>query len=123
MTARVARELLLELGDDLGALRPRPERPEIVAELEQRFPRYSRRHLVKPGATGWAALRCGYAGSRQGSAWKLCHDLFYVKHRSILGDLLILFETAFELGRDTHRALRTPAERFIVEGVEGEVRG
>ena len=35
-----------------------------------------------PGITGWAQLRCGYAGSDIGSAWKLCHDLFYVKHRS-----------------------------------------
>ena len=38
-------------------------------------------------------MRCGYAGSELGTAWKLCHDLFYVKHRSVLADLLILFET------------------------------
>ena len=28
-----------------------------------------------------------------GSAWKLCHDLYYAKHRSIGVDLLILCET------------------------------
>ena len=93
---------------------PRPERPEIVAELEQRFPHYTRRHLVKPGITGWAQLRCGYAGSELGTAWKLCHDLFYVKRRSVLADWLIIVETLFEAGRDAHRALRAPEQRFIV---------
>jgi hypothetical protein len=31
-----------------------------------------------------------------------------------------MFETAFEATRDAHRALHTPAERFILEG---EARG
>jgi lipopolysaccharide/colanic/teichoic acid biosynthesis glycosyltransferase len=97
---------------------PRPERPEICAELENRFPHYIRRHLVKPGITGWAQLRCGYAGSELGTAWKLCHDLFYIKRRSILADWLIIVETVFQAGRDAHRALRAPRQRFIV----GEVR-
>lgn len=97
---------------------PRPERPEICAELENRFPHYIRRHLVKPGITGWAQLRCGYAGSELGTAWKLCHDLFYIKRRSILADWLIIVETVFQAGRDAHRALRAPRHRFIV----GEVR-
>lgn len=98
---------------------PRPERPEIVVDLEQRFPHYSRRHLVKPGVTGWAQVRCGYAGSESGTAWKLCHDLFYVKHRSFLTDVLILIQTGFEATRDAHRALRAPRPRFIL----GEQRG
>jgi lipopolysaccharide/colanic/teichoic acid biosynthesis glycosyltransferase len=93
---------------------PRPERPELVAELEQRFSHYTRRHLVKPGIAGWAQLRCGYAGSDLGTAWKLCHDLFYIKRRSMLADFLIMLETAFEVGRDAHRALRAPQQRFIV---------
>ncbi|MGH2952405.1 MAG: exopolysaccharide biosynthesis polyprenyl glycosylphosphotransferase [Solirubrobacterales bacterium] len=94
---------------------PRPERPEIVAELEHKFSHYTRRQLVKPGIAGWAALRCGYAGSDLGTAWKLCHDLFYVKRRSLFGDTLILAETAVEIFRDAHRALRTPDGRFLLE--------
>ena len=93
---------------------PRPERPEMVAELERRFPHYTRRHLVKPGIAGWAALRCGYAGSDLGTAWKLCHDLFYIKRRSVLADTMILAETAVEVFRDAHRALRAPDERFLI---------
>jgi exopolysaccharide biosynthesis polyprenyl glycosylphosphotransferase len=102
------------LRGEMTLVGPRPERPEIVLELEQRFPQYTRRHLVKPGITGWAQLRCGYAGSELGTAWKLCHDLFYVKRRSVLADWLIIVETLFEAGRDAHRALRAPEQRFIV---------
>ena len=102
------------LRGDMTLVGPRPERPEMVAELERRFPHYTRRHLVKPGVTGWAALRCGYAGSDIGTAWKLCHDLFYIKRRSMLADALILAETGVEVFRDAHRALRAPGERFLV---------
>jgi len=102
---------------------PRPERPELVAEIEARFPHYTRRHLVKPGIAGWAQLRCGYAGSDRGTALKLCHDLYYVKHRSLLGDALILFETGLETFRDAHRSLRSPSERFLFSEFREEIRG
>jgi exopolysaccharide biosynthesis polyprenyl glycosylphosphotransferase len=102
------------LRGDMTLVGPRPERPEMVAELERRFSHYTRRHLVKPGMTGWAALRCGYAGSDIGTAWKLCHDLFYIKRRSVLADALILAETGVEVFRDAHRALRAPDERFLL---------
>ena len=107
-------QLWCVLRGDMTLVGPRPERPEICAELESRFPHYVRRHLVKPGITGWAQLRCGYAGSELGTAWKLCHDLFYIKRRSILADSLIIVETLFQAGRDAHRALRAPRQRFIV---------
>ncbi len=102
------------LRGEMTLVGPRPERPEICAELENRFPHYVRRYLVKPGITGWAQLRCGYAGSELGTAWKLCHDLYYIKRRSILADWLIIVETVFQAGRDAHRALRAPRQRFIV---------
>jgi exopolysaccharide biosynthesis polyprenyl glycosylphosphotransferase len=102
------------LRGEMTLVGPRPERPEMVAELERRFPHYTRRHLVKPGIAGWAALRCGYAGSDLGTAWKLCHDLFYIKRRSVLADTLILAETAVEVFRDAHRGLRAPDESFLV---------
>ena len=71
--------------------------PGEIAEVDQWPGHTDRRHLIKPGITGWAALRCGYAGSNAGSAWKLCHDLYYIEHRSVGFDLLILAETAAEL--------------------------
>jgi exopolysaccharide biosynthesis polyprenyl glycosylphosphotransferase len=99
---------------DMTLVGPRPERPEIVVELESRFSHYTRRQLVKPGITGWAQLRCGYAGSELGTAWKLSHDLFYVKRRSTLADALIVGETAVVAFRDAHRRMRAPDERFLI---------
>jgi len=103
------------LRGDMTVIGPRPERPEMVAELERQYSHYTRRQLLRPGIAGWAQVRCGYAGSDLGTAWKLCHDLYYIKHRSALADLLITLETAFVAFRDAHRALRTPQERFILE--------
>jgi exopolysaccharide biosynthesis polyprenyl glycosylphosphotransferase len=97
---------------------PRPERPELAAALERTVPYYERRLLVKPGITGWAQVRCGYAGSETGTALKLCHDLFYLKHRSLLCDLMILVETVPCLARDIRDLqydVRLPAEHLILD--------
>jgi len=93
-------QLLNILLGDMSVVGPRPEQPTYVSALEQGIPYYSRRHLIKPGLTGWAQVRCGYAGSIEGSAWKMCHDLYYVKHRSLWLDLLILGETVRTLFAD-----------------------
>jgi exopolysaccharide biosynthesis polyprenyl glycosylphosphotransferase len=82
------------LRGEMAIVGPRPERPELISGLERQFPHYERRHLVKPGITGWAQIRCGYAGSESGTAWKLSHDLYYLKHRSLLAELVLMVETA-----------------------------
>jgi exopolysaccharide biosynthesis polyprenyl glycosylphosphotransferase len=86
-------QLVNVLRGEMSLVGPRPEQPEFVDRLERMLPFYHRRHLLRPGITGWAQIRCGYAGSDIGSAWKLCHDLYYAKHRSAGVDLLILMET------------------------------
>jgi len=92
-------QLLNILRGEMSMVGPRPEQPEFVERLEQLVPFYQRRHLIKPGLSGWAQVRCGYAGSDRGSLWKASHDLYYVKHRSIALDLAIMWETAIELVR------------------------
>jgi exopolysaccharide biosynthesis polyprenyl glycosylphosphotransferase len=111
------------LSGDMTLVGPRPERPELVSTLEQVFSHYRRRHLVKPGVTGWAQVRCGYAGSEFGTAWKLCHDLFYLKHRSVLSDLLIMLETVAIAAKDAHRPMRVPSEEFVFGRESGHERG
>lgn len=110
-------QLLNVLRGEMTLVGPRPERPEIVAALERDLPDYTRRRLVKPGVTGWAQVRCGYAGSGIGTAWKLCHDLYYLKHRSLFADLLIMLETVRIGLLDSHRDLRAPDERFLLAPV------
>lgn len=84
---------------EMSMVGPRPEQPEFVERLEQLVPFYQRRHLIKPGLTGWAQVRCGYAGSERGSLWKASHDLYYLKHRALPLDVAIVWETVVELLR------------------------
>ncbi len=57
------------------------------------IPYYSLRCAVRPGITGWAQVRYGYANSLDEELEKLRYDLYYVKHASLWLDLRILFET------------------------------
>ncbi len=81
------------LKGEMSFVGPRPERPEFVSTLEKEIPHYHDRHLVKPGITGWAQVRHSYTASVDGAREKLCYDLFYVKHFSLLLDLLIVLMT------------------------------
>lgn len=78
---------------DMSLVGPRPERPELVAELEKQIPFYRARLLVKPGAGGWAQINYGKGASVEGSAEKLEYDLYYIKHRSLWMDLWIILRT------------------------------
>lgn len=81
------------LKGEMSLVGPRPERPEIVAQLEKRIPFYRARLLTKPGITGWAQINYGKGASVEGSAEKLEFDLYYIKHRSLLMDLWIMLRT------------------------------
>jgi len=57
------------------------------------IPHYEQRARVKPGLTGWAQVNFPYGASVEDARVKLSYDLYYVKHRSMLLDLAILFST------------------------------
>jgi exopolysaccharide biosynthesis polyprenyl glycosylphosphotransferase len=78
---------------EMSIVGPRPERPEFLDLLQREVPFFTRRHLVKPGLTGWAQVRCGYASDSDGTLEKLSCDLYYLKHRSLLMDLAIVAKT------------------------------
>ncbi|HUR84049.1 MAG TPA: sugar transferase [Solirubrobacteraceae bacterium] len=107
-------QLLHVLRGEMSLVGPRPEQPHLVEQLERDVPFYSSRHLIRPGIAGWAQLRCGYAGSDVGSAWKLCHDLYYLKHRSLGFDLSILCETVRTVFADPHRVPDPTGSWFIL---------
>lgn len=78
---------------DLSIIGPRPERPEIIARLEDDAPYFSTRTLIKPGITGWAAVKQHYTDSTASTIEKLQYDLFYIKHQSLWLDMKILLLT------------------------------
>jgi exopolysaccharide biosynthesis polyprenyl glycosylphosphotransferase len=90
------------LNGEMSLVGPRPERPEFV-ELLGSVPFWTRRHLVKPGITGWAQVKHGYAADAEGSLEKLSYDLWYIRHRSLTVDLAICAQTVAAVVRGEHR--------------------
>ena len=86
-------QLINVLRGEMSMIGPRPERPHFVEQLAQAIPLYSVRSYVKPGITGWAQVNYPYGASVEDARQKLSYDLYYVKNRSLLLDLLILFAT------------------------------
>ena len=78
---------------DMSFVGPRPERPEFVADLEEKLPFYAERHMVKPGITGWAQINYPYGASIEDSRHKLEYDLYYAKNYTPFLDLLIILQT------------------------------
>jgi lipopolysaccharide/colanic/teichoic acid biosynthesis glycosyltransferase len=81
------------LRGDLSLVGPRPEQTTFVREFNRLIPFYSDRHLVRPGVTGWAQVRYGYADNEADTIEKLSYDLYYIKHMSPLFDLRILWHS------------------------------
>lgn len=82
------------LRGEMSFVGPRPERSELVRELEKQIPFYGQRTLVKPGLTGSDQISGEYhSPSLEDSLKKLQYDLFYIKNRSIYLDLSIILKT------------------------------
>ena len=86
-------QLFNVLNGEMSLIGPRPERPELEDELEQRIPHYRKRHWMRPGLSGWAQVCAPYASSIQDSDLKLSYDLYYLVHFNTWLDLVILFRT------------------------------
>lgn len=81
------------LKGDLSLVGPRPL---LVHYLDLYTPEQMRRHLVKPGITGWAQVN-----GRNDVTWeeKFALDVWYVDHWSLLLDLKILAMTVVKVVR------------------------
>jgi exopolysaccharide biosynthesis polyprenyl glycosylphosphotransferase len=81
------------LKGEMSIVGPRPERPEFVSMLEREVPYWSRRLLLRPGMTGWAQVRCGYASDCATSAEKLSFDFWYMRHNNVAVDVAVCVRT------------------------------
>ncbi len=86
-------QLLNVLRGEMSLTGPRPERPLFVEQLDAVIPFYAVRSYVKPGITGWAQVNYPYGASVEDAREKLSYDLYYVKNRGVVLDLLILIST------------------------------
>lgn len=90
------------LKGDMSLVGPRPERPELAAEITKEIPEFSYRLKVKAGLTGYAQVYGKYNTTFYD---KLKLDLMYIRKYSFLLDLKII--------------LMTPKIMFIKESSEG----
>ena len=86
-------QFLNVLRGEMSLVGPRAERPELVEMFQRHVPFYRARLLVKPGLTGWAQVNFGYASTIDETITKLEFDLYYIKHRNVLMDTVILLRT------------------------------
>jgi exopolysaccharide biosynthesis polyprenyl glycosylphosphotransferase len=86
-------QLVSVLSGDMSLIGPRPERPELELDLEEKIPHYRVRHWVRPGLSGWAQVCYPYGASIEDSRMKLSYDLYYLRNANLMLDFLILIKT------------------------------
>jgi lipopolysaccharide/colanic/teichoic acid biosynthesis glycosyltransferase len=74
---------------------PRPEASPLAAEYERHIPYYAFRHAVRPGISGWAAVRQGNVAEVEAATSKLKYDFYYIKNLSASLDALIACRTVW----------------------------
>ena len=81
------------LRGEMSLIGPRPESIELARWYEKEIPFFEIRHIVRPGISGWAQVKHGYAAGLDEMKEKIAYDLYYIKHFSPWLDMLILHKT------------------------------
>lgn len=87
------------LKGDMSLIGPRNDIVGLGARLASEIPYYNIRNFVKPGVSGWAQTNQHYMGdnispqSLEESRLRLAYDLYYVKNRSFMLDMVIALRT------------------------------
>jgi lipopolysaccharide/colanic/teichoic acid biosynthesis glycosyltransferase len=69
---------------------PRPDAFEHASEYLLGVPHYRKRLSVRPGLTGLAQVRGGYADNPRAVQRKVKYDRFYIRNSSIYLDLYVI---------------------------------
>jgi len=92
-------QIINMLRGDISMVGPRPENLELTKALENEIPFYHLRHIIRPGFTGWAQIQLTHPRTFQERVEKMEYDLYYIKNRSLVLDVLILIKTIYLLFR------------------------
>ena len=87
------------LKGDMDLVGPRPEMATNVQTMSEQIPYYTLRGMVRPGLTGWAQVKNGYAVAQEEVTEKMRYDLYYMKRMSPWLDLWILGATVAKVIR------------------------
>ena len=86
-------QLVNVLRGEMNLIGPRPHPTTNHATFMEHIAYYGLRSTVRPGVTGWAQVRYGYANNLDEETEKMRYDLYYIKNRSLWLDFRILGET------------------------------
>ena len=81
------------LRGDISLVGPRPDFIDFYDQLKDKIPYYGIRTIIKPGLTGWAQVNFPATVSAEETRERLSYDLYYLKNRSAVLDLLIILKT------------------------------
>ena len=85
------------LRGDMTLVGPRPERPLFVESFASTFPRYTARHRVPAGLTGWAQVHGLRGDTSIGDRARF--DNYYIENWSLWADIKILLRTVVSVLR------------------------
>jgi exopolysaccharide biosynthesis polyprenyl glycosylphosphotransferase len=86
-------QLVNILRGEMNLVGPRPHPMSNQQVFMERIAYYGLRSTVRPGVTGWAQIRYGYANNIDEETEKMRYDLYYIKNHSLWLDSRILIET------------------------------
>lgn len=94
------------LRGEMSLVGPRPERPELVGELEKQLPGYRGRLTANPGLTGLAQVQLPPDTGLESVRRKLTLDLYYTRCITLWLDLRLVLTTALGVVGTPFRACR-----------------
>jgi len=86
-------QLINVLKGDMHLIGPRAEWNRLVKQYEPEIPYYYKRHIIKPGITGWAQVNYPYGANIYDSKQKLMFDFYYIKHWSLWLEIKTVWKT------------------------------
>lgn len=112
-------QLINVVRGEMSLIGPRPERPELIEQLEHALPHYHYRHKIRPGITGLAQVIQAPDTDLESVRRKLNYDVYYVDRMSFslnariwLATALLLFQLS---GASIASLMRFPFEQPELE--------
>jgi lipopolysaccharide/colanic/teichoic acid biosynthesis glycosyltransferase len=87
-------QFLSILKGDISFIGPRPDMLPLGGRLSAQIPFYMMRYSIRPGLSGWAQVTQSVIPQTvEDNKVRFQYDLYYIKHRSLLMDLIIIIRT------------------------------